>query len=120
MKIFFLVTCISACIFLSGCKSFESEARQDKSKDSNLLTYDPSQTQSKIEVKGEVRKGPVIVKWYNGMTAWDAIQEAGGITRFAADCVWVYRAGHSVGKQTVYWSRLIKLFPNDVVVVDND
>jgi hypothetical protein len=54
------------------------------------------------------------------MTAWDAIQEAGGITRFAADCVWVYRAGHSVGKQTVYWSRLIKLFPNDVVVVDND
>jgi hypothetical protein len=79
------------------------------------------QTTPKVMVKGETKKGPLReVAWKDGMTAWDAIQEAGGITRFAADNVCVYRNGKSVGIQTVYWSRLIKLMPDDVVVVDND
>jgi len=72
----------------------------------------------KVMVKGEIQKGPLKeVAWQDGMTAWDAIQESGGITRFAADAVCVYRHGQSVGTQTVYWSRLIKILPNDVIVV---
>lgn len=77
-----------------------------------------TQNEPVVRVRGEVQKGIQKLIWRPGMTAWDAIQEAGGITFYATDMVVVYRNGALMKeRRTVYWSRLIKLLPGDEVVV---
>jgi len=87
MKIIVIASWIIASILLSGCMSSNSAERANKSKECTLLDSDTSQVQSWIWVKGAVQNGAQKLRWRNGMTAWDAVQEAGGITRFAADVV---------------------------------
>lgn len=73
-----------------------------------------------VWVKGEVQKGSLLkVDWVNGMTAWDAVEKAGGVTFYASDCVLVRRDQdkHTVFKGTVFNSRSCKLRPSDVVIV---
>jgi len=76
-----------------------------------------------IWVKGEVKNGEFLyLPWKPGMTAWEAIEQAGGVTFYAGDGVTVIRAGQRVFKgsqhdaQQQHW----KLLPNDGVIVMKD
>ena len=73
-----------------------------------------------VWVKGEVQHGSLLkVNWVNGMSAWDAIEGAGGVPFYASNCALVRRDQdmHTVFKGTVFNSRSCKLRPNDVVIV---
>jgi hypothetical protein len=74
-----------------------------------------------IWVKGEVKKGELLyLPWKPGMTAWEAIEQAGGVTFYAAEGVSVMRAGQRVFKGSRNDARSWKLLPNDGVLVMKD
>lgn len=74
-----------------------------------------------IWVKGEVKNGQLLyLPWKPGMTAWEAIEQAGGVTFYAADGVGVIRAGQRVFKGSQHDSQQWKLLPNDGVIVMKD
>jgi hypothetical protein len=76
-----------------------------------------AQAQATVQVRGEVKNADQKLPWKKDMTAWDAIDEAGGATFYAADGVAVWRDGHKILKSKLFGSRYSKLLPDDVVIV---
>lgn len=107
-------------VLASGCASTKYPAQTAASSNPPPAIRNSAPQKPVVWIRGEVKQGSHAIAWREGMSAWNAIDESGGVTYSAANMVLVYRNEKAVDRQSLYLSRLIKLLPDDIVLVPTE